>query len=276
MTNSSPMRRTGPGDAAASPELEGTQSFSARPTRLAIPVVAMLVDRIVGGTIPSGALLPPEPVLSASFGVSRSVIREAVKMLEEKGLARARQGQGTTVAPADEWNLLDPVVLDAAIRHDDTLQTLDDLVEVRIALECHMVRAAALRMTSADLEELRRILGQLESEIADEERYKETDTRYHDFILRCSGNRIGRSIIRSIHPYARASSRYSPPADDEDIRESHRGHVAIYERLAARDAEGAAVALEQHIAGSWTLRKEKRGRSAEALEADEIATRPTD
>src|SRR5947209_6052906 len=106
MTNSSPLRRTDDGAVAAPPALEGTRGFSARPARLAIPVVAALVDRIVGGAIPPGALLPPEPVLCASFGVSRSVIREGVKMLEEKGLARARQGQGTTVAPADEWNLL--------------------------------------------------------------------------------------------------------------------------------------------------------------------------
>ena len=126
-----------------------------------------------------------------------------------------------------------------------------------------MVRTAAQRMTHADIEELHRILRQLESELADEERYKETDTRYHDCILRCSGNRLGRSIIRSIHPNARASSRYNPPADDEDIRESHRGHVAIYERLAEGDAEGAAAAMAEHIAGSWTLRKEKRGRSME-------------
>jgi DNA-binding FadR family transcriptional regulator len=198
--------------------------------------------------------------------VSRSVVRESVKALEEKGLAHARQGHGTTITSPDEWNLLDPVVLDAAVRHDETMQVLDDLVEVRVALECHMARAAAERMTSADLDELGRLLEELESEIKDPERYHEADTRYHDFILRCSGNRLGRSIIQLIHPFARASTRYNPPADEEDIRQSHRGHVAIYECLAARDAEGAAAAMEEHIIGSWALRKQKRSRYTEEHE----------
>lgn len=235
-------------------------SLARRPARLSVIVINVLVERIVSGEYPPGSLLPPEPVLCQSFDVSRSVVREAVKALEEKGLARARQGHGTTITPPDEWNLLDPVVLDAAVRHDDAMPILDDLVEVRVALECQMVRAAARRVTEADLDELRRFLQQLESEIEDPARYSETDTLYHDCILRCSGDRLGRSIIRTIHPYARASSRYSPPADVEDIRQSHRGHVAIYERLAAGDADGAAAAMEEHILVSWTIRKQKRGR----------------
>ncbi|HLJ67015.1 MAG TPA: FadR/GntR family transcriptional regulator [Chloroflexota bacterium] len=233
-------------------------ALSGRPARLSVVVVNDLVDRIVSGTYPTGSLLPPEPSLCQSFDVSRSVVREAVKALEEKGLARARQGHGTLVTSPEEWNLLDPVVLNAAVRHDDSLQILDDLVGVRVALESNMVRIAAQRMTSADFEGLRRLLRQLESEINLPERYKETDTKYHDYIHRCSGNLLGRTIIRSIHPYARASMRYNPPTDEMDIRRSHQGHVAIYEHLLQRDAEGAAAAMREHILGSWTLRKQKR------------------
>jgi DNA-binding FadR family transcriptional regulator len=243
-----------------------TASLTGRPARLSVVVVTVLVDRIVSGEYPPGSLLPPEPALCQSFDVSRSVVREAVKALEEKGLARARQGHGTTIAPPDEWNLLDPAVLDAAVRHDDAMPILDDVVEVRVALECQMVRAAARRMSDEDLEELSRLLERLDSEIAHPERYHESDTRYHDFILRCSGNRLGRSIIRSIHPYARASARYSPPADLDDIRESHRGHVAIYDALAARDPDAAAAAMEEHITGTWTLRKQKGSRQTERRE----------
>jgi DNA-binding FadR family transcriptional regulator len=76
--------------------------------------------------------------------------------------------------------------------------------------------------------------------------------------MRCSGNRLGRSIIRAIHPHARASTPYSPPADEQDIRRAHARHVAIYEQLLQRDAEGAAAAMQEHITGTWTLRKVKR------------------
>lgn len=237
-----------------------TASLASRPARLSVVVVTILVDRIVAGEYPPDSLLPPEPVLCQSFDVSRSVVREAVKALEEKGLARARQGHGTTITSPDEWNLLDPVVLDAAVRHDDTMQILDDVVEARVALESQMVRAAARRMKSAHMEELHHLLIRMETEIKDPERYHETDTRFHDFIHRCSGNRLARSIIRSIHPYARASSRYSPPMDEEDIRQSHLQHVAIFDRLEIHDAEGAVAAMQEHIVGSWALRKQKGSR----------------
>jgi DNA-binding FadR family transcriptional regulator len=121
-----------------------------------------------------------------------------------------------------------------------------------------MARAAAQLMSDADLAELKALLDELHGQLQDAERYQDTDTRYHDFIMRCSGNRLGRSIIRAIHPHARASSRYNPPADEEDIRRAHAGHVAIYERLLERDAEGAAAAMQEHIRGTWTLRKVKR------------------
>lgn len=257
MSDSSPAERlSGP------PPDDGNgwsvDALAGRPPRLSVVLVQVLVEGIVSGRYPSGSLLPPEPMLCQSFDVSRSVVREALKALEEKGLVRARQGHGTTVTPPDEWNLLDPILLEATIRADETMQVLDQLVDVRVALECDMVRTAARSMTEADLAELGAMLEQLESELKEPERYVETDTRFHDVIMRCSGNRLGRSIIRAIHPHARASSRYSPPTDEEDIRQSHLGHVAIYERLLEHDADGAAAAMQEHIMGTWTERKRKR------------------
>ena len=233
-------------------------SLAGRPARLSVVVVNVLVDAIVSGRYPSGSLLPPEPVLCRSFDVSRPVVREALKALEEKGLARARQGHGTTITPPDEWNLLDPAVLEATIRADETMQILDQLVDVRVTLESDMARTAARSMSDADLSELGTLLEELRTVIQDVERYQDMDTRYHDFIMRCSGNRLGRSIIRAIHPHARASSRYNPPADEEDLRQGHRGHVAIYEHLLRHDADGAAAAMQEHIRGTWTQRKVKR------------------
>jgi DNA-binding FadR family transcriptional regulator len=234
-------------------------SIARRPARLSVVVVGALVDAIVSGRYPSGTLLPPEPVLCQSFDVSRSVVREAMKVLEEKGLARARQGHGTTVSPPDEWNMLDPAVLDAAIRADETMDILDALVDVRVALESAMARTAAQSMGEADLAELGDLVEEMTAQLHDPERYLDSDARYHDFIMRCSGNRLGRSIIRAIHPHARASSRYNPPADEESIRLAHAGHTAIYEQLRRHDPEGAAAAMQEHIRTTWTLRKPKGG-----------------
>jgi len=228
-----------------------------RPARLSVVVVGALVDEIVSGRYPSGTLLPPEPVLCQSFDVSRSVVREAMKVLEEKGLARARQGHGTTVTPPDEWNMLDPAVLDAAIRADATMEILDALVDVRVALESAMASTAARSMDEADLAELGDLLEEMSTQLREPERYLDSDTRFHDFIMRCSGNRLGRSIISAIHPHARASSRYNPPPDEASVRIAHAGHTAIYEQLRARDPEAAAAAMQEHIRRTWTLRKPK-------------------
>jgi DNA-binding FadR family transcriptional regulator len=250
-------------DRVSRPQADGgnewsIESLAGRPARLSVVVVNVLVDEIVSGRYPSGSLLPPEPALCHSFDVSRSVVREALKTLEERGLARVRQGHGTTVTSPDEWNLLDPIVLEATIRADEAMGILDQLVDVRVALESDMARTAAQSMSDADLAQLGGLLEELGTQLKDAERYQEMDTRYHDFIMGCSGNRLGRSIIRAIHPHARASSRYNPPADEEDIRRAHLGHSAIYERLRQHDGDGAAAAMQEHIRGTWTLRRLKR------------------
>ena len=98
---------------------------------------------------------------------------------------------------------------------------------------------------------LEQLLGQYEA-------YELADTEYHDLILRGSGNQLGRSIIRSIHPHARASLRYTGRRTAEDHASSHRGHVTIYERLAERDADGAAAAMREHILGAWLARRARR------------------
>jgi len=227
-----------------------------RPARLGAVVLATLVDKIASGELAPGTTLPTEMALCQAFGVSRTVIRESFKVLEEKGLVRVKQGQGTTVEPAERWNLLDPLVLEAAIRHDETLRILDDLIDVRVALERQMARDAAERMTDAELDALGDALARLERLLDSIDEYLDADGEFHDMILSGSRNQLGRSIIRSIHQYARASTRYhGATTTREHVVTSHRGHVAIYQRLRARDAEGAGIAMQDHIMQSWLERK---------------------
>jgi DNA-binding FadR family transcriptional regulator len=233
-------------------------SLAGRPARLSEVVINDLVDRIVSGAAPAGSLLPAEPVLCETFGVSRSVIREALKMLEEKGLVHVRRGHGTVVTDADEWSLLDPVVLAATVRHDHGGGMLDDLVEVRVALECDMAARAARRRTDADLAELRAIVRELGGMLDDPERYAATDPRFHDALMRISGNRLSRAVVRAIHEQARASNRYHGDPHPDYLELTQRGHVTILERIEARDADGAAAAVRDHILTTWDERKRQR------------------
>lgn len=229
-----------------------------RPARLGAAVISELLDRIISGELPQLSTLPNEPALCEAFGVSRTVIREAVKVLEEKGLLHARQGHGTTVAPFDDWNLLDPMVLAASVRHDHELRMLDDIVDVRRVLEAQMARQAATHASEVDLSEIRGLLALLTEQVATPDVYIHTDVDFHDAVMRASGNRLGRAVVRTVHSEARASTRYNGQPRRSDCEASNAGHIAIYERLAARDPDGAAAAMSEHILRSWMSRRAPR------------------
>lgn len=226
-----------------------------RPARLAHAVVESLTDSIVSGAIPSGSTLPVEPELCETFGVSRITIREAVKSLEAKGLVRARQGSGTTVTPSEEWNLLDPVVLAATVQHDDELVVLDHLVGVRSVLEAQMAAQAAELATDDDLREVEGLLDRLEDEIATPARFVESDVLFHDRIMQASRNRLGRSIIRTVHTQARSTFLYTGTPDGRACEQANAEHSRIVERLLARDPVGAAQAMTAHIEAAWSRRR---------------------
>jgi GntR family transcriptional regulator, galactonate operon transcriptional repressor len=226
-----------------------------RPRRLATAVVADLVDRIVGGRIAEGAALPPEPLLGEQFGVSRTVIREAVKSLEGMHLVSVQQGQGTRVRPFAQWHLLDPVLLAATVRHDAESSILDDLVDVRRALEAQMAAQAAARATAADRQAITAAMARLEAEVEDPARYLHADIEFHDAIMAASGNRLGRATVRTLTAEAFRSLRYVGDPTPEDCRLSNQAHREVVGHLLAGDGEAAGVAMDAHILGAWQRRR---------------------
>jgi DNA-binding FadR family transcriptional regulator len=233
-----------------------------RPQRLATAVVSDLADRIVGGELPVGSALPIEPVLCEMFAVSRTVIREAVKSLEGMRLVTVQQGFGTTVRDADDWDLLDPVVLAASIRHDNELAILEDLVDVRCTLESHMAGQAALRADEEQMRQIRAALDQLYLEEGDAARFLRADLEFHYAIMRASGNRLGRAVVQTINAQAFQSLRYIGEPTLQDLRDSNVAHQAVFDQLVAKDEQGAAKAMTDHIRGSWAKRRpDTRGRA---------------
>jgi GntR family galactonate operon transcriptional repressor len=226
-----------------------------RPRRLATAVVGELVDRIVGGRIAEGAALPPEPSLCEQFGVSRTVVREAVKSLEGMRLVSVQQGAGTRVRPFAEWRLLDPVVLAATVRHDAESAILDDLVDVRRALEAQMAARAATRATAADLAAIEAAMARLEAETEDPARYLVADVAFHDAVMAASGNRLGRATVRTLTAEAFRSLRYVGDPTAADCRHSNEAHRAVLAHVRARDAEAAGSAMNDHILEAWQRRR---------------------
>src|SRR5439155_16752799 len=227
------------------------QAWPRRPARLATAVVEDLVDRIVGGELPVGSALPTEPVLCEMFSVSRTVIREAVKSLEGMRLVRAQQGLGTRVRDAENWDLLNPVVLAASVRHDAERSILEDLVSVRRALESQMAGQAAQSASDAQFAQIEVTLTRVQAEEENTARFFRADLAFHDAIMEASGNRFARAVIHTVNTEAFRSLRYIGEPTREDCHQSNLEHQEIFDRLRMRDETQAARAMDQHILGSW-------------------------
>jgi DNA-binding FadR family transcriptional regulator len=227
----------------------------ARPARLASVVVEDLAELIIDGTFAEGDVLPTEPELCEEFGFSRTVVREGLKLLEERGLVKVEQGRGTRVQPREGWNLLDPTVLRLALAHDEDLELLDDLMAVRRVLEREMTRSAASRLTDEDFAQLERALEEMEASYDDYDRFRKLDVAFHAIILRESGNEVGLTIIRVIHAHGGVTRPLSSPPAREGLDRTMREHRAIYDALLARDGDLAGDVLAAHIESGWAERK---------------------
>ncbi|MEV4375184.1 FadR/GntR family transcriptional regulator [Nonomuraea sp. NPDC049637] len=226
-----------------------------RPASLAKAVTAELVERIVSGTHAPGTSLPAEPVLCEAFSVSRTVVREAVKLLEAKGLVQVRQGAGTIVTQPTSWDMLDELVLGATIAQDESLAILDDVVVTRRLLESDMANVAARVASEETLERLRALVDKMDELVDDHVTYADHDRAFHDVIMLASGNRIARGVVRSLESQVINTARYMGTPERALCVESNRGHRRIYERIAARDPGGAATAMFNHITEAWLVRR---------------------
>ena len=112
-------------------------------------VVAEIGTRIVGGEWTPGEAIPRENDLCEELGVSRSVLREAQRILGAKGLIRSRTSDGTRVLARKEWRLLDPDVMDWRIRAGDRTSLLRDLLRLRLVLEPGVVYQATISSSPA-------------------------------------------------------------------------------------------------------------------------------
>lgn len=223
--------------------------------RLGIGVVRDLVDSIVSGAAKPGETLPPEALLASEFAVSRTVIRESIKRVEEKGLIQVEQGRGTIVSPTNNWNVLDPDVLDAMIAHDDSLGILDEVVSVRALLESEMAAAAASVITDDQIEELRACLEQMRESVDDLAAFPAGDVRFHAVIMNASSSRLGASISRVLVGAALESHRYRGDFGNKYYRDTLDEHAAILKAISERDVAGAHEAMRHHILVAWERRR---------------------
>ena len=201
-----------------------------------------LGEAIVAGHYAAGAVLPSEPLLGEQLGVSRTVVREAVKSLAAKGLLRTGPKVGTRVQPPADWNWFDPDLVAWQSKAGLTRDFLRDLHELRVVVEPAGVRLAALRATGQDIAELEAAFAGMTDAVEHGGDYVTPDLRFHQGLLRASHNRMMMQMSKALAAVLRVSFELSTLKPERAGR-SLPQHRAVLDAVIARDPDKAERAI---------------------------------
>ncbi|MFD2171132.1 FadR/GntR family transcriptional regulator [Tumebacillus lipolyticus] len=213
-------------------------------------VVEQLESFIETGKWQIGARIPAEPELVNQLGVSRNTIREAVQALIHTGMLEARQGDGTYVRRANQF--------EAAMLRRLERSTVAETLEARHCLEREIARLAAMRRTEEDLRAIRSCLAERDREDQHTDSFVEADFEFHIMIATATHN----SVLIDLYKHMSESLRMSisSTVGDAEWAENHRAaHHALVDAIAAQDAiaaEEAASKLVQASQDAW-VRQER-------------------
>lgn len=201
----------------------------------------------IGGKIVRGELAPGEPLpnaddWSAMRGISRTVLREVIKVLAGKGLIESRQKTGTRIRPRSDWNFLDPDVLAWRYAPARSAGDASELFELRRAIEPMAASLAAERASREQVAELGALLKEMEQTADNGERFAQPDLAFHQAILRMTGNELIGSLAALIETALLISFRLSND-NSRGQRHSMPLHRRVASRIAAGDGPGARRAL---------------------------------
>ena len=225
----------------------------AGPTRLVAERLSDRLAALLGAQIDSGALLPgdrlpTEQQLALSYGVSRTVVREAVHQLKSRRLVLSRQGSGVFVAPTPAHQ---PLAFDPAVL--ESVQAVVHVVEVRRVLEAEIAALAAERATRAHVAAMRRALKAIDAAAEAGHDGVDEDLAFHRAIGEATGNPQFRLLLGFLEQYLRAGMRITRAneARRRDFMDAVRlEHRAIFDAIAARDPATARRRAREHLVRS--------------------------
>ncbi|KJV08706.1 hypothetical protein VZ95_16060 [Elstera litoralis] len=207
-------------------------------------VAHMLGTRIMSGEYAPGALLPNEETLAGELGVSRTALREAIKVLASKGLIESRPKIGTRVRPQRVWNLLDPDILAWSLATRPVLEFIPKLLELREMVEPGAAALAARNHTPEQAEALTAAFNAMDA-APDLDAWNTADVRFHQAVMTATGNdliaSLGALIDLALSTSFDFTTKHTPAP-----RHGLPLHKVLLDRVLARDAEGArdaAIAL---------------------------------
>jgi GntR family transcriptional repressor for pyruvate dehydrogenase complex len=211
---------------------------------IAEEIAKQIMDLISSGSLRPGQRLPSERELCEHFGASRPSLREALRGLAIVGVLNARVGDGTSVAvdpgifmrKVMEWRMVTE-------KHD-----IDNLLEVRLALEVISAARAARNATEAALNELRELVAKMKASGTNETQFARLDAEFHVVIAKASGNSLILNLVSMIrNQLVRALTKAlrSPDA----IVHSNKEHTALLNAIESHDADASKAAMLAHLEG---------------------------
>jgi GntR family transcriptional regulator, transcriptional repressor for pyruvate dehydrogenase complex len=226
-----------------------------RPRSLTADLVQALGDRVRDGRWPAGAKLPTEGAIMAEFGVSRTVVREAISRLQAAKVVETRHGIGTFVLGQGDANIfrIDPGQL-------ETLQDVIAVLELRIGMETESAALAAVRRRPEHLAAMRAALAALGTAIAKGRDGAGPDFQFHLEIARATGNPHFADLMTTLGgtmiPRARLEQAQPVTGEREAyLRRVNEEHDNILHAIERQDPEAARAAMRTHLANSKARRQ---------------------
>lgn len=197
------------------------------------------------GVYAPGELLPGETSLQLEWGVSRSVIREAMKMLASRGLVSIQQGRGTFVCESSETPLREQLAI--------TLQRgakggsgWENLLEVRHVLEVAVAQRAAQRARMADLKAMRQAIADMRSHPDLPQGYVDADLGFHRALAKATGNPLWIALLSSLNDLLRQYREEGFRGKASALRAADQ-HEQILNAVETKDVNAAAQAMQEHL-----------------------------
>lgn len=205
-------------------------------------IAKQIMDLISKGELKPGDHLPSERELCKEFGASRSSLREALRCLSIVGVLNARVGEGTSVAEDGEkflrkiieWRLITE-------RHD-----IENLLEVRTALEGVSAANTARQATSEQIEKLRKILNKMQGAVKDEKTFAALDLEFHVALAEASGNSLVSGLIELVRGQL-VKALHKVLVVPHALPLTHKEHTAIFTAIERNDPDGARKAMQAHL-----------------------------
>jgi DNA-binding FadR family transcriptional regulator len=217
---------------------ESTEPVLGRRTR---SIVDAIGASIVTGSFVPRSFLPVESELSSTYAASRSVLREAVKVLNAKGLVTARPRRGTSVTSPSQWNWFDPDVLRWVNQHDFSWPLLIEFTDVRLGIEPVAASLAARYGTDSQLDRIRQGYERMAAASRGEDDDLLSDIDFHLSILDASNNRFFGRLKPLVETALHFSIRYTDSIV-RDLSNKLYQHEDLLNAILRRDPQAASAA----------------------------------